>query len=220
MHPLEKKLLKNGFEFVIGCDEVGRGALAGPVVAAAVVLPVTFFTSRLRQLWIKEVADSKELTSLTRERLEQLILSESVAYGIGQVEAGIIDSLNIHHATLSAMHVAISKVHTQLEMKKDSRVTTKAVVVVDGKFTVPGVPFKQHAIVNGDATVLSIAAASIVAKVYRDALMKELAKQLPHYGFDRHKGYGTKLHQVCLQHYGMSPEHRRTFCQKFVGQIQ
>ncbi len=174
-----------------GVDEAGRGALAGPVVAAAVILPPG---ARLRGL-----ADSKVLTAAARERLYARIRARALAVGVGSAEAATVDAANILQATLMAMAQAIGALRPSPD-----------VVLVDGTIA-PPVAIPCRTIPHGDALVPAIAAASIVAKVTRDRLMADLAGRYPAYGFDRHKGYGTADHQVALRRHGPSPIHRVSF---------
>ncbi len=176
---------------VAGVDEVGRGALAGPVVAAAVILPPG---PRLRGL-----ADSKLLTPEAREYLYARIQARALAVGVASVEAATVDSANILQATLMAMARAVGALHPPPDL-----------VLVDGSIA-PPLALACRTIPKGDALVPAISAASIVAKVTRDRLMAGLAEQFPAYGFDRHKGYGTADHQAALRRHGPSPIHRRSF---------
>ena len=175
---------------VAGVDEAGRGPLAGPVVAAAVVL----YGDNIPE----GIADSKALDAEERRRLYQLILS--VAHvGIGVADVGRIDADNILNASLWAMAQAVARLDCALKL-----------VLVDGN-RAPALDYPTRTIVQGDAKCLSIAAASIVAKVARDAIMIELARAFPRYGFDRHKGYGTPEHHAAIARYGVTPHHRRSF---------
>jgi ribonuclease HII len=176
---------------VAGVDEAGRGALAGPVVAAAVVLPPG---ARLRGL-----ADSKLLTPAVRERLYERIRARALAVGVGTVESGIVDAANVLQATLMAMAQAVAALQAHTD-----------IVLVDGNIA-PPLALASRAIPHGDALVPAIAAASIVAKVTRDRLMVDLAGRFPAYGFDRHKGYGTADHQAALERHGPCPVHRVSF---------
>ena len=188
---IEAALRAEGHTHVAGVDEVGRGPLAGPVVAAAVILP-----SRCR---LPGLADSKTLRPEQREDLDALIRRRAVALGLGIVEAAIIDATNILAATRLAMRQAVSQLDPAPE-----------VVLVDGRdLPVPCLP--GQAIVDGDATCACIAAASIVAKVARDRLMVELDVRCPGYGFAQHKGYGTEEHLTRLRALGPCPEHRMSF---------
>lgn len=187
----ERECWADGFEFVAGVDEVGRGPLAGPVVAAAVVFP--------RGAEFPCVNDSKQLTGAEREELRAAILAiPGVQVGIGEVDVGTIDRVNI----LNATHLAMRRAVEQLKRAD--------FVLVDGR-PVKGLPLPSRAIVKGDAKSASIAAASIVAKVYRDRLMVELDGVYPDYGFADHKGYGTARHLEALREFGVTPAHRRSF---------
>lgn len=200
---LETKKLVQGFTTVIGCDEVGRGCLAGPVVAAAVVLDPK------PQPWYKDINDSKKLSPVKRFTLEKLLRAHSVAFGIGVVSPAMVDKLNIHNASLLAMKRAIKNI--KKSSRKDPHGTT--VVLVDGRFIIPGLDanMQQQAVVGGDSKVLSIASASILAKTYRDRLMTQLDKKFPQYGFSKHKGYGTPQHKAVLAKHGVSQVHRKSF---------
>ena len=177
--------------WVAGCDEVGRGTWAGPVVAAAVVLDPA--------RPIAGLADSKALSAARRERLDALIRTNCLGWSIAQSSAEEIDQLNILQATLLAMRRAVAGLACRVDA-----------LVVDG-MQLPDVPLPSRAIVGGDATHPAISAASIVAKVHRDRLMTELALRHPGYGFDQHKGYGTPQHRVALLTLGPCAEHRRSF---------
>ena len=178
-------------ERTAGVDEAGRGSLAGPVVAAAVVLPAGAV--------IPGLADSKLLRPAVRERLAEVIRTVSVAWHVAAVDAAGIDASNILRATLVAMTRAV-----------DGLACTPALVLVDGNVT-PPLSMPARAIVQGDRRVAVISAASILAKVTRDRLMEEWGRQFPQYGFAQHKGYGTAEHLACIARYGPSPIHRRTF---------
>lgn len=175
-----------------GCDEAGRGCLAGPVVAAAVILPEHFANPLLN--------DSKQLTETQRELLRPIIEAEALSWGIGVCSPEEIDQLNILQASITAMHRAI-----------DQLVLSPELLLIDGnRFRpYPGIP--HECIVKGDATYRSIAAASILAKTERDRMMLELAQQYPGYGFAEHKGYPTPQHRVALAELGPSPVHRLSF---------
>jgi ribonuclease HII len=188
---IENTLRRMGFNYVAGVDEVGRGCLAGPVIAAAVVL------DPLR--YIPRICDSKTVTALERVRLYDRITKAAVAWGVAAADAGEIDTINIHQASLRAMQRAV----LGLTPLPD-------VVLVDA-FRVPDLPMAQRPIVHGDARCTAIAAASIVAKVTRDRIMLELHAQDPRYGFDRHKGYATRDHLDAVSRFGYSDVHRRSF---------
>jgi len=180
-----------GYQFVLGVDEAGRGPLAGPVVAAAVILSP--------EVNLAGVNDSKALSSIRREELFSAIVSESIAYGIGVVSPAEIDKINILQATFLAMVKAIN--HTNI---------FPDLVVVDGRQRLP-FPICQYPLVKGDSRCQAVAAASIIAKVIRDRIMQFYHRRYPLYGFDRHKGYGTAFHRRAVNLYGLSPVHRRSF---------
>jgi len=190
----EDKLKAEGYELIAGIDEVGRGALAGPVVASAVILPHTTNLS-----WFKLVRDSKELNSRKRESLFDLITKEAIAVGIGIVPPQVIDSVNILKATRIAMMHAVEKLPIQ-----------PTFLLID-RLGLSQCPIPQKGITRGDKLCLSIACASIIAKVTRDRMMEEFDQTYPGYGFARHKGYGTGSHLSCLQKLGPSPIHRLYF---------
>ncbi len=189
---IEKSLLEKGFRLIAGVDEAGRGPLAGPVVAAAVILRV--------DCSIPGLDDSKKLSSSQRNTLFKLIKKNAYAIGVGISGQKVIDKKNILSATFIAMRKAVEALKTYPDM-----------VLVDGNMTIPEVNATQKAIIKGDSQVCSIAAASIIAKVTRDKLMLKLHKKYPEYGFDKHKGYGTKKHIQALQTYGITPFHRLSF---------
>ena len=189
--PFEEKAREQGFRVIAGLDEAGRGPLAGPVVAAAVVLPKT------RSL--KGVADSKTLTAEQREKALSLIQKRALGIGVGIVEAEEIDRLNILQASLKAMEQAVR----DLPLPPDF-------LLIDGLHSL-SLPLKQQAMPKGDGRCLSIAAASIVAKVTRDRLMVAYHEKYPEYNFPKHKGYGTREHLQALQQHGCCPIHRQSF---------
>lgn len=187
----EKELTARGYTRIAGVDEAGRGPLAGPVVSAAVVLPPTFHST--------EVNDSKKLTERQRERLFDLIQAEAEAIGVGLIDAAEIDRINIFQAARRSMALAVA----ELSIRPDY-------LLIDGKFGIPS-DLPQDPIIKGDSRSISIAAASIIAKVTRDRLMLGYHAQYPQYGFDRHKGYPTKTHKAAVAEHGPSAIHRRTF---------
>ncbi|SHR15804.1 ribonuclease HII [Mycobacteroides abscessus subsp. abscessus] len=190
MSEYERLYKSQGFTFIAGIDEVGRGPLAGPVVAAAVILPDDF--------QILGIDDSKKLTETKREELYELIRSKALSIGVGIIEAKEIDTINIYEATKKAMYVALNELHISPDF-----------LLVDAmKLTTP---IPSEAIIKGDSKSISIAAASIIAKVTRDRMMKELAQSFPEYRFEQNMGYGTKEHIDALQLYGATPYHRRSF---------
>ena len=187
-----------GLHPICGVDEAGRGPLAGPVCAAAVILP--------EHLQIPGLTDSKKLTDKKRRELFPIIQEQAIAYGIGLASESEIDEINILQATFLAMGRALE----QLSVRP-------ALALIDGnRETDFGLPVKT--VVKGDSLSANIAAASILAKVTRDNLMLALAQQYPAYGFDIHKGYGTKAHYEALRTYGPCPIHRRSFLKKFYGE--
>jgi ribonuclease HII len=188
---LENALRRVGFMYVAGVDEVGRGCLAGPVVAAAVVLHP--------DRHIPGVSDSKTVPAAERERLYDRILRAAVAWAVGEADPSEIDRINIHQASLRAMQRAV----LQLTPLPD-------IVLVDA-FRVPDLPMAQRGVVHGDRRCSAIAAASIVAKVTRDRQMLDLHGRDPRYGFDRHKGYATASHLDAVARFGYSDVHRRSF---------
>jgi ribonuclease HII len=190
----EDKLKSQGYELIAGIDEVGRGALAGPVVASAVILP---YPAKLP--WFGLVRDSKELNSRKRESLFDLINKEAIAMGIGIVPPQVIDSVNILKATRMAMMQAVEKLSIQ-----------PSFLLID-RLGLSQCPIPQRGITRGDKVCLSIACASIIAKVTRDRMMEEFDKTYPGYGFAQHKGYGTGGHISCLRKLGPSPIHRLYF---------
>lgn len=201
----EKDSHAHGYRFIVGCDEVGRGCLAGPVVAAAVVFAWDDVAFLERAQWCTGIRDSKMLSRKQRQEADAFVRSHALAYGIGEVSPDAIDEINIHQATLRAMAIAVKKVIVGLDRKKTT-------AFIDGRFTIPRMRLSQQAVIHGDARVFTIAAASVVAKEYRDQLMERLGLDYPMYGFAKHKGYGTKEHREALLAHGLSPHHRKTFC--------
>lgn len=195
MWEIEDALFEQGLQVICGVDEAGRGPLAGPVCAAAVILPA--------HLELPGLTDSKKLSDKRRRELFPQIQQQAVSYGIGFASEKEIDEINILQATFLAMERALS----QLSVKPD-------LTLIDGNREKDfGIPVRT--VVKGDSLSANIAAASILAKVSRDDLMLEAAKQYPQYGFDVHKGYGTKAHYEALEKYGPCPLHRQTFLKKF-----
>ena len=185
---------------VLGVDEAGRGPLAGAVVAGAVIIPEYFSE-------LDEINDSKKLTEKKREKLFEIIIEKCIV-GIGISDEKEIDEVNILNATFYAMRKAISQVTEKAEFD---------VVLVDGNHKIKGYMGKQEEVIKGDAKSLSIAAASIVAKVTRDRMMLEVDKEFPEYNFAKHKGYGTKLHREILLEKGPCKYHRKSFLKKILG---
>lgn len=197
-YTFERQAHEQGFQIVCGVDEAGRGPLAGPVCAAAVILP--------DGLVIEGLDDSKKLTEKKRDALYDVICEDAIAYSIAFASVEEIEELNILQATFLAMKRAVEG----LNVKPD-------LALVDGNQK-PPLDIQARTLVKGDAKSPSIAAASILAKVTRDRLMTEIAEQYPEYEFPRHKGYGTKLHYEKIMEHGISPVHRRSFLKKITGE--
>ena len=195
---IEKTWADRGFHAICGIDEAGRGPLAGPVCAAAVILP--------EGLEIPGLNDSKKLTDKKRRELFPIIEEQALAYGIGWSSQAEIDDINILQATFLAMSRAVE----QLNIRPD-------LALVDGN-RAPALDLPVETVVKGDSLSASIAAASVLAKVSRDDVMLRMAEEYPGYGFEVHKGYGTKAHYEALRTFGPSPIHRRTFLKKFYGE--
>ena len=191
----ERQLTEKGFKYICGVDEVGRGPLAGPVVCAAVIMPFEDI--------IEGIDDSKKLTAKKREQLSEIILKKAVACNICRVEPEIIDKINILEATKLCMKNAVEG----LEITPDF-------VLTDGNMTLD-ISIPQQSIIKGDSLSYSIGAASIVAKVFRDAVMDEYDKIYPEYAFAKHKGYGTAAHIKAIKEAGLCPVHRRSFTKKW-----
>ena len=188
----EKQLLREGYRFIAGVDEVGRGALAGPVVAAAVILNLDNIP--------KGINDSKQLTRRQREHLTAEIQARALAISLAQVEPDEIDKVNILRASLNAMFSAVKLLNPPSDY-----------VLIDGNQRISQLSCSQRSVIKGDNLSVSIAAASIIAKVARDKLMQEYDEKYPGYGFASHVGYGTRAHQEALTKLGPSPIHRLTF---------
>ncbi len=193
----EKNLFSLGYKLIASLDEAGRGPLAGPVVAACVILPAGFEAGDEK---LKLIADSKKLNSNRREELFSVISEQFGGVGIGICDNKTVDKINVFQASFLAMKKALG----DLRQKPDF-------VLLDGGFKIPNYSGEQKNIIKGDRLIFSIAAASIIAKVTRDRLMKKFHEQYPRYGFDQHKGYGTKMHLENLKKYGPCPIHRFSF---------
>lgn len=195
MKEFDCNFLSDDVNFIAGCDEAGRGPLAGPVIAAAVIFPNDFFC--------EEINDSKKLTEKQREKLFPFILNNALTYSVASVSHGMIDKINILNASLLAMKTAIDRLQI-----------TPDLILIDGnkvfKYPVPVIP-----IVKGDSKSFSVAAASIIAKVVRDRIMKRLDIHYPAYNWKKNKGYPTKRHLEAVGLYGTTPLHRKTFLKKF-----
>lgn len=195
----ENKLLKSGFSRICGIDEVGKGPLAGPVVACAVIIDKNFIMESADIF--EKIRDSKKLSPKQREKWHKILTeNEKIRYGIGLISEKLIDRINILKATKLAMLEAVRKMKILPDF-----------ILIDGNFTLEQLDLNQKAVPKGDAKIISIAAASIIAKVTRDRLMIAYHKKYPNYSFDRHKGYGTKLHFEALKKHGPCPIHRRSF---------
>ena len=198
MWEIEDGCYAQGIQVICGVDEAGRGPLAGPVCAAAVILPP--------HLELPGLTDSKKLTDKKRRELYPIIKEQAIAYGIGFASEHEIDEINILQATFLAMQRAIDQLEGKAEL-----------ALIDGNREKDfGLPVKT--VIKGDSLSANIAAASVLAKVTRDDLMLEMADQYPQYGFDIHKGYGTKAHYAALTEHGPCAIHRMTFLKKFYGQ--
>lgn len=195
MCKFENEAYTNGYNMVAGVDEAGRGPLAGPVVAASVILP--------RDVFIEGLNDSKKLSAQQRERLYDVIIEKAVAYEIGIADEKCIDEINILNATKRAMEKAINNLKPQPE-----------IILIDA-VSLENIKIKQTAIIKGDSLSVSIAAASVIAKVTRDRLIDRMDSMYPQYGFLKHKGYGTKEHIEAIKRYGICPIHRVSFTRKF-----
>ncbi len=191
MKAFDNKFLSEKIKFIAGVDEAGRGPLAGPVVAAAVIFDSGFY--------LEEVNDSKKLSGKSRESIFPKILENAVSYGVGIVWNEEIDRINILQASLKAMKIAVTK----LSLKPD-------LVLIDGNKTFFS-ELNTKAVIKGDAKSFAIAAASIIAKVTRDKIMVEASRQFPEYGWERNKGYGTKEHISAIKKFGITPLHRKSF---------
>ena len=196
MLEIEDSLYQRGYKLVCGVDEAGRGPLCGPVVAAAVILN--------KDEMIEGVNDSKKLSEKKRENLYDIITKKALAVGVGISDVDIIEDINILNATKLAMKQAINN----LKINPDF-------VLIDGNQMID-IDIDAQTVVSGDAKSESIAAASIIAKVTRDRLLKDYDKKYPEYGFAKHKGYGTKAHIEAIKKYGLTPIHRKSFCSKFI----
>lgn len=193
----DKMYYEKGFKYICGIDEAGRGPLAGPVVVASVIMP--------QDSMIEGVNDSKKVSEKKREKLYDLILEEAISYGIGIIDHNRIDEINILNATKEGLTNSLK----ELKVKPD-------IILVDAlqKIDTLGIPYES--IIKGDAKSYSIAAASIIAKVTRDRIMKEWDEVYPEYGFERHKGYGTSAHIKVIKEKGLCPIHRKSFTKNFI----
>ena len=187
----EKELYQNGYELICGCDEAGRGPLVGPVVAGAVILPKNY--------QLEGLTDSKKLSEKKREKFFEIIKKDAIAYGIGIVSPQVIDEINIYEASRLAMKEAIKN----MQVKPD--------YVITDAMPMPGYEIPVKSIIKGDAKSITIAAASVLAKVTRDHILYEMDREHPEYEFARHKGYPTKRHLELLKLYGPTKDYRFTY---------
>lgn len=204
---IEEELYKKGVHSIAGIDEAGRGPLAGPVVVACVVMP--------RDSMIEGVNDSKKVSEKKREKLYEEIIGEAIAYGVGIISQEEIDKINILNATKEGLTLAIKEMEKDLKEKKRN-MEKPDIILVDAltKIDTDGISYKS--IIKGDAKSYSIAAASIIAKVTRDRIMRQWDEVYPVYGFAKHKGYGTANHINAIKEYGLCPLHRHSFVKNIV----
>lgn len=194
---IDKEFFDMGIKYLAGIDEAGRGPLAGPVVVACVIMP--------QDSMIEGINDSKKISESKREKLYEIITKEAISYGVGIIYQEEIDEINILQATKKGLHEAIKS----MEIKPN-------VILVDALTGIDTMGISYKSIIKGDAKSYSIGAASIVAKVTRDRIMREWDKVYPEYGFAGHKGYGTAKHIAAIKKYGLTPIHRKTFCKNFI----
>lgn len=194
---IENEIYNSGIETICGIDEAGRGPLAGPVVVAAVIMP--------KDSMIEGVNDSKKISEKKRETLYEQIINEAIAYGVGIIDQKEIDEINILNATKKGLTTAIKELKV-----KPQRILVDALTGID----TCGIPYTS--IIKGDAKAYSIAAASIIAKVTRDRIMRQWDEIYPQYGFEKHKGYGTKIHIDAIKEYGLCPLHRLSFVKNII----
>ena len=207
MQKIEKELYTQGIQSICGIDEAGRGPLAGPVVIASVIMP--------QESRIEGVNDSKKVSEKKRELLYEKITEEAIAYGVGIIDQNEIDKINILNATKEGLTLCIKELEKDLK-EKGRKIEKPDIILVDAltKIDTDGIPYRS--IIKGDSKCYSIAAASIIAKVTRDRIMRQWDEIYPQYGFISHKGYGTAKHIEAIKEYGLTPIHRRSFTQKFI----
>ena len=193
----ENELRKKGFQYICGIDEAGRGPLAGPVVVASVIMPADSM--------IEGVNDSKKVSEKKREKLYDQILEEAISYGVAIIGQDEIDDINILNATKKGLTVSLQ----ELSQRPD-------LILVDALSGIDTLGIPYESIIKGDAKCYLIAAASIIAKVTRDRIMREWDKVYPEYGFEKHKGYGTAAHIAAIREHGLCPIHRRSFTKNFI----
>ena len=204
---IEEELYEKGITSIAGIDEAGRGPLAGPVVVACVVMP--------KDSMIEGVNDSKKVSEKKRERLYEEIIEEAIGYGVGIISQEEIDRINILNATKEGLTTAIKEMEKDLQVKK-RKIKKPEIILVDAltKIDTDHIPYRS--IIKGDAKSYSIAAASIIAKVTRDRIMRQWDEVYPMYGFAKHKGYGTAAHIASIKEYGLCPLHRRSFVKNLI----
>lgn len=193
----ENELRKKGFNYICGIDEAGRGPLAGPVVIASVIMPADSM--------IEGVNDSKKISEKKREKIYEQIIEEAISYGVAIIDQDEIDEINILNATKKGLTMSLK----ELTQKPD-------LILVDALNHIDTLGIPYDSIIKGDAKCYSIAAASIIAKVTRDRIMREWDKVYPEYGFEKHKGYGTSAHITAIKQYGLCPIHRKSFTTHFI----
>ena len=204
---IARTLYEQGIKSICGIDEAGRGPLAGPVVVASVIMP--------EDSMIEGVNDSKKVSEKKRENLYEKIIEEAIAYGVGIVDQNEIDKINILNATKEGLTTCIKELEKDLK-NKQREFEKPEIILVDAltKIDTDGISYRS--IIKGDSKSYSIAAASIIAKVTRDRIMRQWDEVYPEYGFGKHKGYGTATHIAAIKEYGLCPLHRKTFVKKFV----
>lgn len=204
---IENSLYEKGINSICGIDEAGRGPLAGPVVVASVIMP--------KDSLIEGINDSKKISEKKREMLYEKIVEEAVAYGVGIIAQEEIDRINILNATKEGLTTCIKELEQDLK-NKNRGFEKPDIILVDALTKIDTDGISYQSIIKGDAKSYSIAAASIIAKVTRDRIMRQWAEVYPEYGFEKHKGYGTAVHISALKEYGACPLHRKTFIKKFI----
>ncbi len=204
---IENSLYEKGINSICGIDEAGRGPLAGPVVVASVIMP--------KDSLIEGINDSKKISEKKREMLYEKIVEEAVAYGVGIIAQEEIDRINILNATKEGLKACIKELEQDLK-NKNRGFEKPDIILVDALTKIDTDGISYQSIIKGDAKSYSIAAASIIAKVTRDRIMRQWAEVYPEYGFEKHKGYGTAVHISALKEYGACPLHRKTFIKKFI----
>ena len=205
---IEENLYQKGIRNICGIDEAGRGPLAGPVVVASVIMQ--------KDSMIEGVNDSKKIAEKKREMLYEKIITEAIAYGVGIVEQKEIDEMNILNATKAGLTLSIKELEKDLQ-QKEREIQKPDIILVDALTNIDTDGIQYQSIIKGDAKSYSIAAASIIAKVTRDRIMRQWDEVYPEYGFSKHKGYGTASHIAAIKQYGLCPIHRKSFTKNFVN---